>query len=715
MNKAGSYTSKTGSVCLTITIGGVKRYFGVYTLEEPIDKSFLTKRYGTDKDDGNLYKCIIGDSGPASLEPVDGIDGPGNATEIFPEPRIIGIKDWKTKYRPTYALETNEDLADHTVLLDLIENLNLLSGPALKTYMDEHFEMDRFIRYLAMNMLLSRWDDYTTVGNNYFLYFNNDGKIEFITVDNDSALGASQLFYPPSVGIYEWENHANELLSFLTGIPVEHFNNARIYHSPLTHKIFDIPEYRTLYEHYLKEFITPANKLFLYSEYEKKFNQLHALYSPYLDNDINEGEDMVNEEKVRVFFYEKTKAIIEQLGLNIADYETGPLSLEPPGGVQASDAASSEMITVSWNPVPFAAYYRVYRSGAADGIYLQVNGDINGTTMNDSSVVPQSVYYYKVKAFTDQGVESGFSTEDQGSTASADVLPPAGVKATDGYYSHMVTITWDSVLNADYYRVYRSITIDGVYNQIYGDITQTTINDKTAVINRLYYYKVRSFSNEGDSSGFSDPDFGYASYAGLGKPGLIYGLPLAEGTYSYTDEFGKTTTYTFFANGTCTKQTPNANDPNWPVIETQGEWHYGADGRKLYVNTSGAMYNGMVGIQLIEEWETSFTNQDGTTLNFLPLKKIPNDPDGILGSYEGRGSVRVITSKAYISDTTISIKVNYNLNADGAWKLVFDVSGAITEMSGVIGGITEEGNKLYTFGGEYYMPLPDWPFDYKKQ
>ena len=62
LRKAGVYTSKTGSARLTITIGGEKHYFGIYTIMEPMDKSFLTKRYGKDKNDGNLYKCLFGDS-----------------------------------------------------------------------------------------------------------------------------------------------------------------------------------------------------------------------------------------------------------------------------------------------------------------------------------------------------------------------------------------------------------------------------------------------------------------------------------------------------------------------------------------------------------------------------------------------------------------------------------------------------------------------------
>jgi len=336
VNRAGVYTSKTGSARLTITIDGERHYFGVFTLIEPIDKSFLTKRYGKTANDGNLYKCLWGDSGPASLQPLDemGIPNP-----ISQESRIIGVKDWRTHYRPTYDLQTNEDQADHTELLSFIDNLNALSGAELKDYLDANFEIDRFLRYQAMNMLIGRWDDYWAMGNNYCLYFNNNGKIEFIPSDYDMALGGGfQLFDTASVGIYEWGNRTKQFLSeTFPEIPESWLDAYCDYHSPLVEKIFEIDEYRATYERYLKDFITPSNRLFVYSDYEQKYELLHSLYSPYLDNDMDEGEEMTNDESatkpsfhgakstnrggVREYFHNKTKSIIDQLGLNEEDYE----------------------------------------------------------------------------------------------------------------------------------------------------------------------------------------------------------------------------------------------------------------------------------------------------------------------------------------------------------------------------------------------------------
>ena len=326
MNRAGVYTSRTGSARLTITIAGEKHYFGIYTMIETIDRSYLTKRYGNANDNGNLYKCLWGDSGPATLEPTDAY----MPNPIFPEERAIGVKDWKTHYRPTYDLKTNEDAADHTEILKFIDNINTLSGAELKDYLDANFEVDRFLRHQAMNILIGKWDDYWAMGNNYFLYFNNGGKIEFMPNDYDMALGGGfMLFDTASVGIYEWGNHCRQFLQLLAPrIPESWLDEYCDYHSPLAEKIFEIDEYRARYEHYLKEFITPANKLLVYSEYEKKFNMLYELYSPYLDNEMDEGEEMINDERTREYFRKRTKSIIEQLGLNEEDYELPP-TMEP--------------------------------------------------------------------------------------------------------------------------------------------------------------------------------------------------------------------------------------------------------------------------------------------------------------------------------------------------------------------------------------------------
>ncbi len=175
-----------------------------------------------------------------------------------------------------------------------------------------------------MNVLIGRWDDYWAIGNNYYLYFNNDGKIEFYPVDFDMALGEGfSLFDVANASVYSWGNRDRELLEIIypqmSQEKVEEY--AADFDYPLVEKLWDIDEYRQAYEHYLAEFMKPENKLFTFSEYERMFNQMYTLYSPHLDNEMDEGEEMYISNNIRMYFRNRTLSIVEELGLNINDYD----------------------------------------------------------------------------------------------------------------------------------------------------------------------------------------------------------------------------------------------------------------------------------------------------------------------------------------------------------------------------------------------------------
>jgi hypothetical protein len=184
-----------------------------------------------------------------------------------------------------------------------------------------------------MNFLLGKWDDYWSIGNNYYLYFNNDGKIEFLPVDYDMAFGDGfALFDTANVGLYEWGNRNRDLIRLLNpAVPEEWLNENADLDYPLVEKVFEIAEYRQRYESYIEEFINPANGLFLYSEFEKKFNLVYPVYKPYLDNEMNEGTRMYINDRVKRYYYDKTLSVIDQLGLNEADYEIPPFGDLPVG------------------------------------------------------------------------------------------------------------------------------------------------------------------------------------------------------------------------------------------------------------------------------------------------------------------------------------------------------------------------------------------------
>jgi hypothetical protein len=554
-------------------------------------------------------------------------------------------------------------------LLDFIDKLDALEGDQLKGYLDGNFEVDRFLRYQAMNVLLGKWDDYWTVGNNYYLYFNNDGNIEFIPSDYDMALGQGiNPFYDASTGIYEWSNQAAKLLAMWRGFQLEDLESVD-YGAPLVEKMLDIDEYRAKYEQYFKEFIRPSNELFLYSEYEKKFNSLYELYAPYLGNDMNEGEEMVNDGSVEAYFLERTISIVDELGLNEERYETELIRLRSPSGISATDKTLASAITVTWDAHPLADYYRVYRSDSSDGVYEQIGDDISRTSLQDKEVAADATYHYKVKAFTDDGVESEFSTVALGarsaavSTSEAITGAPDGVSATDGTYNDMIIVSWNPVQNADYYRVYRSDSAAGTYDQISENMSGTIFYDKPLAANVTYYYTVKAFTDDKVATEFNMRVASSTSDRGSSGPEIVEGAALVGGTYSLTNNMG-TTTYTFNDDGTCTKSMPDTTGMVGSSMESEGEWSY--DGNELTIDTIAPLFGGMLKVHVTEVWENAFTVDDGGQLELMGLRQVTPNEGTIVMKFHGRANIEATVTGMGMDDHHVyPVSVDVAVNDDG--------------------------------------------------
>lgn len=291
----GVNAPKASLAVLTIVVEGVEHDYGVVKYIEPVDKKFLTKRYGKSNNDGNLYKCLWQNYGPASLMPLT-------------RRSAIGIKDSAKNYRPTYDLKTNKKEANYQDMLDFISQLNSLEGEGFKSYIETHFSVDAFLRSQALDVLLGNIDGYRSMGNNYYLYFDEEGIAKWIPYDYDNILGAGWDGDPnwsyegiATADIYEWKNL-----------------NARMYDPDTTHPLFDkiinINEYQQKYEEYLAELINPKKDYFSYDRFMRMYNRLYALYGSYVDNEAKEGNlwELSNEEW---YFNTKIRSVSRQLGV----------------------------------------------------------------------------------------------------------------------------------------------------------------------------------------------------------------------------------------------------------------------------------------------------------------------------------------------------------------------------------------------------------------
>lgn len=91
-----------------------------------------------------------------------------------------------------------------------------------------------------------------------------------------------------------------------------------------------------------------------------------------------------------------------------------PENINTPAEVSATDGDFDNKIAVNWTQENNTKFHRVYRSDTAAGEYRQISGDVRGALYNDESIIPERIYYYKIKAFNDDNGESKLSAFDPG-------------------------------------------------------------------------------------------------------------------------------------------------------------------------------------------------------------------------------------------------------------------------------------------------------------
>ncbi len=212
-------------------------YMGVYLNVEQIDDEFVDKRFG--KESGFLYKCAYS----ATLE---------DNGQVFND--------------ELYEPKMNEEFDTKAELDHFVDVLNNTSDSQFQTEIEKVFQVDRFIRYMAVEAIIGHWDGYSYLNNNYYLYYDADAgdhKFEFIAYDTDNTWGIDWVDR-------DWATR--DLTHFYR------HNHAR----PLASRIMDVEEYRNRYYGYLHRlftnYFTPA---YLYPI----FDQLETMLSPLVQAD----------------------------------------------------------------------------------------------------------------------------------------------------------------------------------------------------------------------------------------------------------------------------------------------------------------------------------------------------------------------------------------------------------------------------------------------
>jgi beta-galactosidase len=176
---------------------------------------------------------------------------------------------------------------------------------------------------------------------------------------------------------------------------------------------------------------------------------------------------------------------------NITIVATNTLPAPPaPTGVAA--VGGSGQVIVSWDIVPGAITYNLWRATTSGGPYSLLAGSIGGVNLGytDSKVTNSTTYYYVLTA-------NGNGTSANSVEVSA--IPKAivtGLTATAT--NSQIVLNWNRSSGASY-NVKRSTVTSGPYSTIASSIASTNYTDSNVVSCQAYYYAV-TMINAGNES-----------------------------------------------------------------------------------------------------------------------------------------------------------------------------------------------------------------------
>ncbi len=243
LRSSGLSAARTSFVKLFVN----NEYKGLYINVEHIDDEFLDLRFPTEAN-GNLWKCYYG----------------------------ADLSWWGSNpnaYQSVYELKTNKDSADYSALLNFINVLNNTPASNFACAIQEVFDVDLFLRNIALEILMGQWDGYAYNKNNYYLYHREgDSKMVYLSYDLDNTFGIDWFNINWALrNIYSWSpgNQARPLYTKLMAVP--YFKDRFTFHMlDILNTIWSVSELQIILEQ-KQQLITPAAILDDYKGYDYGF------------------------------------------------------------------------------------------------------------------------------------------------------------------------------------------------------------------------------------------------------------------------------------------------------------------------------------------------------------------------------------------------------------------------------------------------------------
>ena len=232
--------------------------YGIFEKVEPVDKAYL-RRWFPQNDSGYLYKTDL------RLD----INDQGKLANIY----SIGLFDQgpdKEEYRGVFNPRSRENLDHFDTLIELVQKIDpqTTSEEALLIDIENHIDVDQWIRTLGARLVNDDWDTFGIGAKNaYFFRADGDGLWRLLPWDSDNTFDDAEATLEPS----------------------EYYRSI--------HRLFTLPKFRRKYLANLKELLNgPFNQEFL-STYLSSTKEALA------------SEELTGDEKVYAFIEQRTPHI----------------------------------------------------------------------------------------------------------------------------------------------------------------------------------------------------------------------------------------------------------------------------------------------------------------------------------------------------------------------------------------------------------------------
>lgn len=207
MRKAGIDAPRANHVLLFVN----NEYKGIYLNVEHIDNDYFQAR---DKDEeGQIFKCLYGCD----------FKYRGSNPSQYPT----------TVYEP----QNHEGDPNTYDLIEFIRRLSLKDDPDFRCKLEEVFDVDAYLKTMAMEVLVGHWDNPLYNKNNAYVFIPTNGsRLEIMAYDVDNTMGIDWLGEDwGEKNIYSWAEPSND--------------------RPLFYNLMTQSNYKTRYGYHMKQWM----------------------------------------------------------------------------------------------------------------------------------------------------------------------------------------------------------------------------------------------------------------------------------------------------------------------------------------------------------------------------------------------------------------------------------------------------------------------------